>query len=422
VQILTIHGSKGLEWDAVAVPRMVEGGLPARPQEGSSGWLGFGRLPYEFRGDAAELPRLAWRRQETQKDVTTAIDAFKEQVKARNEDEERRLTYVALTRAKHDLLVSGSFWAGGVRPTEPSRYLRDLVDAGVIDGAAIPETTVHEENPMGESGATQTWPHVPFGQRAPRVLAAAERVRNANPGAAGRFAADIDLLLAERHATRNAKHAVAVPHRVPASGFKDYLTEPDSVAERLRRPMPERPYRATRLGTLFHQWVEQRARSGGSLETLDAWDGELDLDADDLADASPDAVVTDDDARRLADFQATFARSRWAGLTPIEVEREIHIPFLGHSVVCKLDAVYDIDGRAEVVDWKTGKAPTGPDDLARRTLQLALYRVAYAEFTGRPLGQVDAVFYFVADDLEVRPTELLDRAGLERAWSEAIGS
>lgn len=421
VQILTIHGSKGLEWDAVAVPRMVEGGLPARPQEGSSGWIGFGRLPYEFRGDADELPRLDWRGHDSQKDVTVAIDAYKEQVKARNEDEERRLTYVALTRAKHDLLVTGSFWAGGVRPTEPSRYLHDLVEAGVVDGAAVPEATEHEENPLGDAGATQSWPHVPFGQRAARVVAAADRVRNANPGASGRFAADIDLLLAERAANRSARHTVVVPHRVPASGFKDYLSAPDTVAERLRRPMPERPYRATRLGTLFHQWVEQRARSGGSLETLDAWDGELDLDLEDVVDASAEAVVTDDDARRLADFQATFARSRWAGLTPIEVEREIHIPFLGHSVVCKLDAVYEIDGRAEVVDWKTGKAPTGVDDLAKRQLQLALYRVAYAEFTGRPVDEVDAVFYFVADDLEVRPTELLDRAGLERAWRDAIG-
>ena len=421
VQILTVHGSKGLEWDAVAVPRLVEGSLPARPQEGSSGWLGFGRLPYEFRGDAEELPRLDWRGQETQKDVTVAIDAFKAQVQARNEDEERRLTYVALTRARHDLLLSGSFWAGGVRPTEPSRYLRELADAGVVDGAAVPDATVHEENPLGESGAVQSWPHVPFGQRAPRVLAAAERVRNANPAAAGRFAADIDLLLAERRAQRSARHAVVVPHRVPASGFKDYLAEPDRVAERLRRPMPERPYRATRLGTLFHQWVEQRARGGGSLETLDVWDGERDLDGDDLPDASTDAVVTDDDARRLAAFQETFSRSRWAHRTPIEVEREIHIPFLGHSVVCKLDAVYEIDGRAEVVDWKTGKAPSGADDLAKRQLQLALYRVAYAEFTGRPVDQVDAVFYFVADDLEVRPTELLDRAGLERAWQEAVG-
>ncbi|MDM7884232.1 ATP-dependent DNA helicase [Curtobacterium sp. RHCKG23] len=421
VQVLTIHGSKGLEWDAVAVPRLVEGALPARPQEGSSGWLGFGRLPYEFRGDAEELPQLAWRGNADQKGVVDAIDAYKEQVRSRNEDEERRLTYVALTRARHDLLVSGSWWAGGVKPTEPSRYLRDLVEAGIVDPEAVPDRTVHEEDPLGEDGATQTWPHVPFGQRGARVLAAADRVRNANPGAAGRFAAEIDLLLAERQARRSARHAVAVPHRVPASGFKDYLAEPGAVAERLRRPMPERPYRATRLGTLFHRWVEQRAGSGGSLETLDLWDGERDLDADEAVDASADAAVTDDDARRLAAFQATFARSRWAGRTPIEVEREIHIPFLGHSIVCKLDAVYEIDGRAEVVDWKTGKAPSGADDLAARQLQLALYRVAYAEFTGRPLDEVDAVFYFVADDLEVRPTELLDRAGLERAWRDAVG-
>jgi DNA helicase-2/ATP-dependent DNA helicase PcrA len=421
VQILTIHGSKGLEWDAVAVPRMVEGALPARPQEGSSGWIGFGRLPYEFRGDADELPRLDWRGHDAQKDVTAAIEAFKDEVKARNEDEERRLTYVALTRSRNELLVSGSFWAGGVKPMQPSRYLADLVDVGVVDAAVVPETTQHDANPLGDAGASQTWPHVPYGDRAPRVLAAAERVRNANPGASGRFAADIDLLLAERRAARSAKRRVVVPHRVPASGFKDYLTKPDAVAERLRRPMPERPYRATRLGTLFHEWVEQRGRSGGALETLDVWDGELDIDQDDGPVAAADAVVSDDDARRLGEFQATFARSRWAGLTPVEVEREIHIPFLGHSVVCKLDAVYAVDGRIEVVDWKTGKAPKGAADLGRRQLQLALYRVAYAEFTGRPIDDVDAVFYFVADDLEIRPAELLDRAGLERAWTAAIG-
>ncbi len=423
VQVLTIHGSKGLEWDAVAVPRMVEGGLPARPQEGSTGWLGFGRLPYEFRGDADELPRLAWRGRETQKDVVDAIDAFKEAVKARNEDEERRLTYVALTRARHDLLVTGSSWSTGVKPTPPSRYLGELVDAGVLPADAVPTSTVHETNPLGDEGATQTWPHEPFGARGARVLAAADRVRNANPGAAGRFAADIDLLLAERRAARSAAHVVAVPHRIPASGFKDYLGEPDAVAERLRRPMPERPYRATRLGTLFHQWVEQRAR-GDVGPALGGWDGDLDGWGDDPdrdRETSPDAGVTDDDARRLAAFQDTFARSRWADLTPVEVEREIHIPFLGHSVVCKLDAVYAIDGRIEVVDWKTGKAPTGADDLERRQLQLALYRVAYAEFTGRPIAEVDAVFYFVADDLEVRPSALLDRDGLERAWRAVVG-
>ena len=44
VQVLTVHGSKGLEWDIVAVPRFVDDELPARPREGYSGWLGFGRF------------------------------------------------------------------------------------------------------------------------------------------------------------------------------------------------------------------------------------------------------------------------------------------------------------------------------------------------------------------------------------------
>ena len=59
VQLLTIHGSKGLEWDAVAVVRLVKDELPTLPRD-TRGWLGFGVLPYSFRGDARWLPELAW--------------------------------------------------------------------------------------------------------------------------------------------------------------------------------------------------------------------------------------------------------------------------------------------------------------------------------------------------------------------------
>lgn len=59
VQLLTIHGSKGLEWDAVAVVRMVDDELPARPRS-TQGWLAYGTVPYRFRGDRAALPELHW--------------------------------------------------------------------------------------------------------------------------------------------------------------------------------------------------------------------------------------------------------------------------------------------------------------------------------------------------------------------------
>lgn len=417
VQILTIHGAKGLEWDAVAVVRMVEGGLPGSPKEGSSGWLRAGALPFEFRGDAAELPVFAWRGAESQRDVAEALERFRVEVATSNESEERRLAYVAVTRSKDALLVTGSFWGRGKQPRAPSRYLLELVAAGVIDARHIPASSESLEHPLHDNAVTAAWPNPPFGRRAERVRAAAEAVRSAAPHDDGIYGADIDLLLAERRASQSPHPAIVVPHRVPASGFKDYLHRPDEIAARLRRPLPERPYRATRLGTLFHQWVEQRSGLVGSLETLDVWPGEPDHDVEWELDAD-----RPDDARRLEQLQATFARSRWASLTPIDVEREIHLPFLGHSVVCKIDAVYATADGYEIVDWKTGRAPTSARDLDERSLQLALYRLAYAEATGRPLESIRAVFYYVAEDREIGASALLDRAALERAWRARFDS
>ena len=80
VQILTVHGSKGLEWDQVVVPRLVEDELPSKPNEGTNGWIGFGRLPWEFRGDADELPSFGWREATTRKELKAARETFKREV------------------------------------------------------------------------------------------------------------------------------------------------------------------------------------------------------------------------------------------------------------------------------------------------------------------------------------------------------
>jgi len=405
VQVLTVHGAKGLEWDVVAVPRMVTDEFPAKPREGFQGWLSFGQYPWPLRGDAAELPRFEWEGATTRKELLAEKEAFSTGVRQRALDEERRLAYVAVTRARHDLLLSGSFWATQARAREPGVFMRELSAAGLVP--AVPEATSHDENPLGDDLERMIWPLDPLGGRRAAVEWAAGQVRDADPTLAGPWAHDLDLLLAERDARLTANR-VPIPTRVPASRFHDYVTEPDRVVGELRRPMPERPFSATRLGTLFHAWVEQRFGFGTGAEEIDALDDEQDAGA---AEGGPE----------LETLRARFEASEWAQRRPIEVEREIHLPFDDRIVICKIDAVYDEgDGRVRIVDWKTGRAPKDAADLERKQLQLALYRLAYARWAGIDPANVSAAFYFVADDLVLEPEHIDSEEQLLARWRAAI--
>jgi len=94
---------------------------PGTPK-GTSGWLREGELPYEFRGDKASLPVFNWWGAETLKEVETARGQFVEEMATHQIAEERRLMYVAITRAKKHLLLSGSYWAHQVAARKPSRF------------------------------------------------------------------------------------------------------------------------------------------------------------------------------------------------------------------------------------------------------------------------------------------------------------
>ena len=406
VQLLTIHGSKGLEWDMVVVPRFVEDELPSKPLEGFGGWLSFGALPWPFRGDAAELPEFLWELAESRKHFIETRAEFAELVKERHILEERRLAYVAVTRARHALLLTGSFWSSQRAARRPSPFLRELEGAGVI--GELPVSSEFEENPLGEDIDMMSWPLDPLGSRRGSVEAAAQAVLAADPSATGRWERDLELLLRERSERLGAGNRVAMPTRVPASRFKDFVTDPGAVAASLRRPMPERPYRATRLGTLFHSWVEERYGVTGGAEELDVFATERDEDT---------PVSEEEDLARL---QGIFERSPWASRAPVEVEREIHLILDGQIIICKIDAVYFDGERYEVVDWKTGKAPRSAKDLEDKQLQLALYRLAYSQWKGIDPSIIDAVFYYVTDDAIIRPERIFDEPELVALWRASL--
>ncbi|MGW8484301.1 ATP-dependent DNA helicase [Microbacterium sp. NPDC055903] len=442
VQLLTIHGSKGLEWDAVAVVRLVDGELPARPTD-TSGWFGFGVLPFALRGDGAALPSFSWippveEELDPVKQVKAgiasltsrgktpgALTVFKDAYREYQQQEERRLGYVAVTRARTHLLLTGAHWAGQKSSRRPSDYLIEAVEEL---GTGI-GTEPGEENPYEGPGKTSHWPMDPLGARRGVVSAAAAAVnevlaRNDPPAASP----EVQRLLAER-AARQRGADLAAPTRVPASRFKDYVTDYSGTVRSLTRPVPERPYRQTRLGTLFHAWVEHRSGLVGSGAAVDAGLWEVDEEEE-----SSTHEVSAADQIDMARLQETFERSEWAHLQPIAVEIEIDFALGGstdanraeggdaHIVICKLDAVYrraDRGDRIEIVDWKTGRAPRTAAEKEERMLQLALYRLAYHRRFNVPLEDIDVALYYVADDHVIRGDRVYSEEELVQRWRAA---
>lgn len=421
VQVLTVHASKGLEWDVVAVTGLVEGTFPSgtngRPPGPANGWLGdIGALPYPLRGDRAGLPHWPVEGASTQVDLAAALDDFREACGEHDVAEERRLAYVAVTRARRLLLLTGAQWGDGSRPRTPSRFLveaADLVGAGGVEmlhWADAAEDGV--ANPRDALVARADWPFDPLGPRraavgdgAARVLAALAERHAAPPvapvGDRVGWAREVDLLLTERDASTRRDLAVALPRHLSASKVVALATDPVAFAARLRRPMPEPPNPHARRGSAFHAWLEERY----GMAAL--------VDVDDLPGAADESAGDED----LAALQAAFLASEWADRVPDAVEVSIETPVAGVVLRGRVDAVFRLPGdRWEVVDWKTGPPPGRDDDAGARTraVQLAVYRLAWARLQGVPVEQVGAAFFYASAGRTVRPVDLLDAAGLER--------
>lgn len=465
VQLLTVHASKGLEWDVVFVPGLNAGAFPSAKADR---WTtGAKSLPWPLRGDREDLP--AW--DTNVPDLKTLLEherLFADDVKLHSEEEERRLAYVAFTRARDFLMCSSTVWGSAKAPLEPSLFLSELLP--LASGAAqtasvgtwVDDPEEDAENPVSAGEETAEWPYDPL--NGPVILgrtgvaARAGRRANVEASAAAVRAASVEVGDNHRSATveigdnhrsdpslvpgpGNPRSGAPMPHEAGTSAFlaanprwgretavllaqekveSDQLRvelpphisasrlvalgeDAEKVTRSMRRPVPTKPGMAARKGTAFHAWIEEYFGTTG----------QLDLDE------APGADAHVDEAYGLADMQETFKNSAWARRIPAELEVPIETRVADVVVRGRIDAIFrDEDGGWDLIDWKTGKVPSKAQ-LAVRGVQLAVYRLAWSRLKGVPLDQVRAAFYYVGQDKLIRPVDLAGKEELEAIVTRA---
>jgi DNA helicase-2/ATP-dependent DNA helicase PcrA len=413
-KLLTIHKAKGLEWGVVFVPGLVEHkwlqssifpdvSRQANPMTQAS------TLPFELRGDREVLP--TWEGD---------LKAFRGALRERGMEEERRLCYVALTRARDLLVASAGYWyEGPSQPHQPGRFIDQIANSDVSE--VLPSDPRPEESPLIEIRRQRAagWPGpakpddtdelFPEGWHRAAVDAVDEptslewrSLQMLGPDEEReyreRLAADLERARLIQERTRQDR-TPPPPRTLSVTGLLDYVRCPKLFYWSQVRPLPRRPSEAARLGSEVHRWIELQSRGQASLLDVEDW---------------PDLGLEErqGEPARASTLKEAFKGSRFAGAVPLYTERPFLLYRDGMVVGGRIDAIFgQPDGPWEVVDYKTGRVPPADDPLFG--LQLDVYALACIEVWSKRPQDLTLTYFFLSNG-ETRSRQAGDP---ETTWS-----
>ena len=347
VTLSTVHRAKGLEWEAVFLPALYETNFPASPRSYAEPSTTDSSLPAHLLIDP-----------EFRSNLDPALDAKvrKDWLRRRHYDQEWRLAYVAVTRARQHLYLSGAHWYGSPEPLKRPSRASDLIEmARSVEGVTIGRWLADPPPRPGtlRFSTPESGPDPVLGTTWERALQEA----GSNPEWAGLRARQLgigdlydqaveefqEVLLS---LTDPAEHDPEPgPTVISVSGLVTYADCPKRFFWSEVDRLPRRPGPAARRGTELHRRIELHNRGMVPFEDLEPG----------LYDRTPEEETPSPSGTRSG--WKTFLDSPYAERTPLYVEAPFELR-ISESVRIRgrIDAVYgDGEDGWEIVDFKSGR-------------------------------------------------------------------
>jgi DNA helicase-2/ATP-dependent DNA helicase PcrA len=415
VKLMTIHQAKGLEFDVVYIPGLVDRIFPNKRT--TNPYKSVGQLPFEVREDNDALPDFL---------QTKNLSKFHRELQMLELEEERRLMYVAVTRARRAVHLTAAHWYGSDHyerksPAKVGTFFIELAgrfaDEENDAQEALPFITRRsfvpcpEINPLLDELAelSAAWPPkagVETDELFPEGWRASLDSVFSDPSSIGQIAEargvdpteleDARAQVAEQLALVTTEPVEEIDERLTSlsvSSLVQLATCPKQFYWTMVRPLPRRPSHAARLGQEIHRWIEIRSIGQQRLG-----------DPDEQPDLGPEEiheVPKASGAPSLSALKATWEASRFSEVRPRYTEQAFVVALPGGYLVRgRIDAIYvDEDGSWEIVDFKSGRQPDAASPSSR--LQLAIYALAAERVWGIPPERIKVTYFYLRDGAEV---------------------